>query len=76
MTRVRYRDGVRLVARHNQIFFGENDVLGERIHYHVAVSGGLQLTPSSPAHAVFAEGYQGMPVDGMLLDDGKSSWGG
>ncbi len=40
------------VARHKAMFFVENDVQGERIDYHAAVAGDLQLVPSDSAHAL------------------------
>ena len=61
----------RSVARHKAMFFSENDARGERIDYEVAVSGGLQLVPSGTAHAVLADDYARMLVDGMLLDENE-----
>ncbi len=60
------------VARHKAIFFRENDVHGERIDYHAAVSGGLQLVPSDTALAALADDYERMLADGMLLGDDGS----
>ena len=54
------------------MFFAENDVHGERIDYHAAVSCGLQLVPSDAALSVLADDYQRMLTDGMLLGDSES----
>ena len=59
------------VARHKAMFFSENDARGRRIDYEAAVSGGLQLIPSGPAHAVLADDYARMQADGMLLDENE-----
>ena len=57
------------VARHKAMFFREKDIGGNWIDYEVAVSGGLQLVPGSPAYEGLADDYERMVSDGMLLDD-------
>ena len=57
------------VARHKAMFFAENDVNGERIDYHAAVTGDLQLVPSDSAYEVLAKDYANMQASGILLDD-------
>lgn len=66
------RELAQSVARHKAMFFAENDVHGERIDYHAAVSCGLQLVPSDAALSVLADDYQRMLTDGMLLGDSES----
>ncbi len=51
------------------MFFAENDVNGERIDYHAAVTGDLQLVPSDAAYEVLAEDYANMQASGILLDE-------
>ena len=59
------------VARHKAMFFAENDSHGEQIDYEAAISGGLQLVPTGPAHAVLSDDYARMLADGMLLDENE-----
>ena len=56
------------VARHKSMFFREKDAAGNKIDYHVAVGGALQLIPSGPALDALADDYARMVADGMLLD--------
>ena len=60
------------VARHKAMFFTENDANGKRIDYEAAVSGGLQIVPSSTASGVLANDYERMLADGILLDEQES----
>ena len=59
------------VARHKSMFFPETNARGERIDYEAAVSGDLQLVPVGAAHAVLADDYARMLVDGMLIDENE-----
>lgn len=59
-------------ARHQAMFFTENDARGIRIDYEAAVSGYLQLVPEGVGLAILSDDYTRMLADGMLLDDSES----
>ena len=57
------------VARHKSIFFPEKDADGNRIHFEVCVSGGMQLVPTGEAYNLLADDYEAMVRAGMLFND-------
>ena len=59
------------VARHKAMFYRENDSNRQRIDYHTAVSGNLQLVPSGSAQEALAADYASMLSAGMLLDEAE-----
>lgn len=57
------RDLAREVARHKAAFFRE------KLDYHAAVEGDLQLVPAGNEAARLADDYQAMIADGLLMAD-------
>jgi hypothetical protein len=63
------RELARTVARHKTMFFSERDQKGQKIDYHAAVSGSLQLVPRAAAFEVLRSDYTKMVEDGAMLED-------
>ena len=57
------------VAQHQNMFFIEKDVNGERINYETAISGGLVLVPEGKALEALKEDYKNMLESGFLPSD-------
>ena len=69
------RELAQSVARHEGMFFRENDSNRRRIDYHAAVLGNLRLGPSGTTQEALAEDYANMLTIGMLLvDDRPFDW--
>jgi len=54
------------VADHKAMFFSEKDMSGNKIDYHKAVSGALQLVPEKEAYQALLQDYVAMREDGLL----------
>jgi len=57
------------VAKHKSIFFSEKDTHGKRINYEDAVTGHLQLVPTSDTFELLKHDYEKMLAVGMLNDE-------
>lgn len=54
------------VAAHKAMFFSEKDMSGNKIDYHKAVNGTLQLVPEKEAYQALLQDYVAMREDGLL----------
>jgi len=54
------------VAEHKSMFFPEKDGDGNKIDYHRAVSGQIQLIPTGKSLVALDEDYSAMLEDGLL----------
>lgn len=54
------------VAEHKSMFFTEKDAKGDKVDYHRAVKGGIQLIPTGQSLAALSQDYEAMLADGLL----------
>ena len=65
-TAVTDRDLGKKVAEHRSIFFAEKDAHGDKVDYHRAVTGAIQLIPTGASLAALKKDYSAMLEDGLL----------